>query len=103
MLKIMRHHPQTFADLPHVPLLLAKQTDTSPIVRDRMNFTGQQLQQGRFPRPVRAQDSSVYPFLERERQVCEHAGIAPVHSSMLDVEDWLGHTRANMGAFLMSA
>ena len=48
MLKIMGHHPQTLPDVPHIPLLFAEQPDARRVIRDRMNFARQQLQQGRF-------------------------------------------------------
>jgi hypothetical protein len=59
-----------------------------------MRLASQQLEDGRFPRPVRAQDGRVRPFLKHERQVFKHARVAPVHCGMLDVEDGKSHADA---------
>jgi hypothetical protein len=48
MLKIMGHHPQALADVPHIPPLFAEQPDARCIVMDRVDFARQQLQQGRL-------------------------------------------------------
>jgi hypothetical protein len=88
MLKIMGYHPQSLADVPHIPPLFAEQSDACRVIRDRMDFARQQLQEGRFPSTIRTEDGDVLTLLEGQRKVDEDTGIAAINRSPFDLNQW---------------
>src|SRR6476660_8129484 len=94
MLKIMRHHPQSFANVPHVPLFVAEQANTRLIQWNWMDFSGEKFEKGRLARPVRADDRRMLSLVQGEGKVNEDATFSPIDRSMLDVKDRM-HDRAS--------
>ena len=86
MLKIMRHHPQSLAHIPDIPLLFAEQPNRCLIIGKGMHFTGQQFEDRRFACAVGTKDRGVHPCCKREGQVIEHAGVTPIDCRLFDVE-----------------
>jgi hypothetical protein len=86
MLKIMGHHAQLFAHIPDVPQLFAKEPDMRLIIRDWMDLTGQQFQEGRFPGAIGTEYGDVFTHLDGQREILEDTGIPPINRRPFDLD-----------------
>ena len=71
MLKVVRDHAQSLANIPDVPPFFAKEPDMRLIIRNWMDLARQQLQKGRFPGTIGTEDGDVLTLLEGQRKVGE--------------------------------
>ena len=86
MLKIVRHHTQSFTNIPHVPPFFAKYSDARRVIRDRMDLAGQQIQESRFPGAIGTEDGDVFTHLDGQREVIEDTGVPPIGRHPFDLD-----------------
>ena len=94
VLQIMRDNAEPGAKRPHIPPVLPKKAHVTAVAMDRMDLSGQHLQERGFPGAVRTEDHSVASLWNYKRQIAQHFGVASIDGNMVELDKvgWaLGH------------
>src|SRR4029079_8157099 len=86
--------------VPNVPLRLAEEPDRGLVLRHGVYVAGQELENGRLPGAIRAEDDRVLIGLQQERDIVEDTRVPAVDLRVFDLEDAAGVWRSGHAARL---